>query len=191
VYATVEAAMCDPHRMSDADDVALVSLLRSGCDDALREVDRRYRRPLYAYARRLLAGSGHDPEDAVQEALLRAWASLREDAREPRLAPWLYRVLHNHSLDLLRRAPDPTDGSAPAPHVRDAAEEAIARERISEIAAAIDRLPERQRCALVRHVLGGESHEAIARALSTTPKASKVLVLRARRELRGACRLHS
>lgn len=182
--------MCDPDRMPAADDAALVRLLRDGCDDALREIDRRYRRPLQGYARRLLDGSGHDPEDAVQEALLRAWVSLREDVREPRLAPWLYRVLHNHTLDLLRRERAGTARLEPRAHARDAADEVIAREQVCEVARAIGRLPERQRHALVHHVLGDESHDAIARALATTPKASKLLVLRARRELRGSCRAH-
>jgi RNA polymerase sigma factor (sigma-70 family) len=56
--------------------------------------------PLLQYARRLL-GSDVMAEDVLQEAFLKLHASFGE-VREPRA--WLYRTVHNLSLNQLRRA---------------------------------------------------------------------------------------
>jgi RNA polymerase sigma-70 factor, ECF subfamily len=62
----------------------------------------RHRRELLVYCYRML-GSFQDAEDAVQDALLRAWRyrdSLKEGAP---LRPWLYRVATNACLDAIAR----------------------------------------------------------------------------------------
>jgi RNA polymerase sigma-70 factor, ECF subfamily len=62
----------------------------------------RHRRELLLHCYRML-GSLPDAEDAVQEALLRAWRyrdSLKEGAP---LRPWLYRVATNACLDAIAR----------------------------------------------------------------------------------------
>ena len=56
--------------------------------------------PLLGYARRLLE-SDEMAEDVVQEAFLRLHARY-DEVRDPR--PWLYRTVHNLSLNQLRKA---------------------------------------------------------------------------------------
>ncbi|HUB99359.1 MAG TPA: sigma-70 family RNA polymerase sigma factor [Solirubrobacterales bacterium] len=66
-----------------------------------RAVDS-HRRELHAHCYRML-GSVQDAEDAMQEAMLRAWRSRDKLADSEALRPWLYRIATNTSLDLIAR----------------------------------------------------------------------------------------
>ena len=59
-----------------------------------------YRRELLVHSYRFL-GSLDDAEDALQEALLRAWRGLDTLREQGALRPWLYRIVTNVSLDML------------------------------------------------------------------------------------------
>src|SRR5213593_1951454 len=61
-----------------------------------------YARRLYAVAYRLL-GNRADAEDAVQRALLKAFAARESYAPRWAVSTWLYRVLTNVCIDELRR----------------------------------------------------------------------------------------
>ncbi len=171
-------------RCSDAD---LVAALRAGDDQAMTEIDRRYRDRLLAYVRRMSAGA--DAEDVVQDVLARAYVALRADDRPMALRAWLYRVAHNRCLDVLRRpAPlltdEPDVGGARAG--RDLGEQVAGRERLRQVVADIQRLPDQQRSALIIRELGGLSYEELADALDTTVPAIKSLLVRARMNLARA-----
>ena len=90
-------------------DPDLVARFRAGDDDAFEEIHRRYRRPLLAFARRMLNGAGHDADDVVQDAFVRAFRGLRVAGRPMALRPWLYAIVRNRALDELR-APQRSDG---------------------------------------------------------------------------------
>ncbi|MDA1267217.1 MAG: sigma factor, partial [Planctomycetota bacterium] len=62
------------------------------------------RSALRGYARALAAGQGSvDPDDAVQEALTRAWTRRASFDMERPLLPWLKRIALRAFLDLRRR----------------------------------------------------------------------------------------
>src|SRR5918999_5069247 len=85
-------------------DEQLVARLRAGDEAAFTEIHDRYRRPLLAYARRVLAGaSGQDPEDVVQDVFTAAHRALLADERPVALRPWLYRLTRNRCIDVVRR----------------------------------------------------------------------------------------
>ena len=69
-----------------------------------RELVEPHRRELQAHCYRML-GSVQDAEDAMQDAMLRAWRGL--DRFEGRSSPksWLYKIATNTCLDMLGRRP--------------------------------------------------------------------------------------
>lgn len=166
-------------------DEQLVAALRAGADDALTVIDERYRDRLLAYVRRMSAGA--DAEDVVQDVLARAYLALRADDRPMALRAWLYRVAHNRCLDLLRRpAPVLSDQLDLGPAPATLGDEVAGRERLRQVVADIQRLPDQQRSALIIRELAGLSYEELAQALDTTVPAIKSLLVRARMNLAKA-----
>src|SRR5919197_966484 len=173
-----------PTAYRTATDQQLVDLVRSGDDRAFTAIHVRYEARLHAYARRLLGGAHHDAEEVVQDAFVRALDALRADDREMALKAWLYTIVRNRALDVLRRPVRTTDLEPHVAVLRDAGadphERAARAEDLDALVAGLKRLPERQRTALVLHEMGGASHQAIAERLAVTTGGSKALVSRAR-----------
>ena len=90
-----------------APSAGLLDAARRGDEQAFGRVVEPHRRELQAHAYRML-GSVHDAEDALQDALLRAWRGLpRFDGRSS-LRAWLYKITTNTCLDVIARRPKRT-----------------------------------------------------------------------------------
>ena len=90
----------DQGMTESAEAIALAGAVRAGDETAFNTVAERYRRELLIHCYRML-GSLQDAEDAVQDALLRAW-KYRESLKEGvPVRPWLYRVATNACLDVI------------------------------------------------------------------------------------------
>src|SRR3954453_13504448 len=92
-----------------ASDEQLVDMVRTGDDRAFPAIHDRYEARLVAYARQLLGGAHHDAEEVVQDAFVRAPAALSANDREMALRAWLYTIVRNRALDVLRRPVRTTD----------------------------------------------------------------------------------
>ncbi|MEV4771010.1 sigma-70 family RNA polymerase sigma factor [Micromonospora humida] len=78
---------------------ATLTRARSGDDAAFTALVAPLRSELHAHCYRML-GSPHDADDALQEALLRAWRSLPRFEGRSSLRTWLYTVATRTCLDL-------------------------------------------------------------------------------------------
>jgi RNA polymerase sigma-70 factor (ECF subfamily) len=82
----------------------LLEAARRRDEGAYRELVEPWRRELHAHCYRML-GSVEDAEDALQDALLRAWGGLPHFEGRSSVRTWLYRVATNACLDVAARRP--------------------------------------------------------------------------------------
>jgi RNA polymerase sigma-70 factor (ECF subfamily) len=104
---------------STAQERELLAAARAGDEDAYSRLVEPHRAELHAHCYRML-GSLHDAEDALQEALLRAWRGLPRFEGRSSLRSWLYTISTNTCLTAIERRPKrvlPVDyGPAADPH---------------------------------------------------------------------------
>ena len=102
----------------------LLDAARRGDEAAFARLVEPHRGALHAHCYRML-GSVHDAEDAMQDALLRAWRGLARFEGRSSLRTWLYTIATNACLKAIERRPKlvlPIDyGPATDPHERPAA----------------------------------------------------------------------
>jgi RNA polymerase sigma-70 factor, ECF subfamily len=89
---------------SEVQERRLLERARAGDEHAFGQLVEPYHAGLRAHGYRML-GSVEDAEDALQEALLRAWRGLPRFEGRSSLRSWLYKIVTNASLDMAARRP--------------------------------------------------------------------------------------
>ena len=145
-------------------------------------------RQAFAVAYRVL-GHREDAEDVVQEAFLAALANIRTFDTSRRFGPWLYRIVVTRGLNF-RKARSRRDHRGPRGrrHGERGAEPAADAEQAglqATVAAALARLPERQRMVVQLFELDGFSGAEIATMLGISPGTVRWYLHEARQALRG------
>ena len=183
----------------DASEAAFVTRLRAGEPDAFEQLVRNYTPPLLRVARRLL-GNDDEARDALQDAFISVFRSIRNFEAGSRLSTWLHRVVVNAALMKLRtrrRHPEEEiekylplfqeDGHQIVPSVEwmESAETALQRKEMRQLVrAAIDRLPDTYRTVLLLRDIEEMSTAETAEILGISTTAAKLRLHRARQALR-------
>ena len=190
--------------MKALDEAQLVALVTQGDSRAFAELAQRHLPAIETYARRLLADETA-AQDIAQETLLVLWQRSAEFKPEKaRLTTWLHRVAHNRCIDLLRRqkreTPMPSsdlferqednmqgygvsDSQYPTDLVPPTLEQA-SNEKAVAMDAALRKLPESQRTALVLTYYQNLSNREVASVMNSSTRAVESLLCRARGNLK-------
>jgi len=182
---------------ADARDRADMERLIAGHDAALNDLMERYASPVFQFLCRMV-NNEDDANDLAQEAFVRVFRARTSYRTNEKFSTWLYTIAANLARNHFRwraRHPNvsletetedseqtlgstlPATGTAPN-------EEAIAVERAAAVRAAVGKLPEDLREAIVLCEWEEYSMAEAAAILETTPKAVESRLYRARGILR-------
>ena len=190
--------------MKALDEAQLVALVTQGDSRAFAELAQRHLPAIETYARRILADDTA-AQDIAQETLLVLWQRSGEFKPEKaRLTTWLHRVAHNRCIDLLRRqkreTPMPSSdlferqennvqgyGVSDSQYSIDLVPptlEPASNEKAAAMDAALRKLPESQRTALVLTYYQNLSNREVESVMSSSTRAVESLLCRARGNLK-------
>ena len=167
-------------------DAELMARLGQGDMTALGTLAQRHQSRVLSLSYRLL-GDWHKAEDVTQETFLRLRRAARAYQPQARFTTWLYRIVHNLSMDQRRRAAkapmsvDTMQAEQEAPSVGDSIEKAELARVVREAVAG---LPERQRRVVILHRYEGLSHAEISEVTGWSKSAVESLLVRAYENLR-------
>ena len=183
--------------MDTTETAAVLARARQGDSEAFRALVERHSRSVFRLAFRM-TGNEQDAEDVVQESFLRAYRQLGRFESRANFGTWLYRIVSNCSVDLMRAKQarhDQVRGDsldqegavelpeADAPNPERQAQSAEIDRRVQD---ALRDLSPLERAAFTLRHYEGRSIEEISAALNLGTSAAKHSVFRAVKKLRIA-----
>jgi RNA polymerase sigma-70 factor, ECF subfamily len=169
---------------AELDEATLVVRAQEGDVRAFEALARRHQAALYRLAVRVMGDPG-EAEDALQEALLDAWRRIGRFRGESAFSTWMYRVVTNRCLGMLRRRrPIPVeelDGLAPAPD--SPARSAELDAGMAALGRALRGLPDDLRVCWVLRELEGLGYTEISEITGASEDAVRGRIHRARTKL--------
>jgi RNA polymerase sigma-70 factor, ECF subfamily len=182
--------------MDATEGAAVLARARQGDSEAFRELVERHSRSVFRLAFRM-TGNEQDAEDVVQEAFLRAYKQLGRFESRANFGTWLYRIVANCSVDLMRakqsrhdisRSESLDDAAVELPSIDAAGPERLAQsaEIQGRVREALGGLSPLERAAFILRHHEGRSIEEISKTLGLGTSAAKHSVFRAVKKLRIA-----
>src|ERR1043166_3005607 len=172
-----------PDESSRAEERSLVIAAQAGNGEAFASLVRLHQRRAYAVCRAIVL-THEDAEDAVQDGFLHAYKALGRFLPDQPFGAWLYRIMANASLDLVRRRKvrdaDELPDTVPMPF-RDPGGSDELRRRLN---LALTKLSERQRAVIVLHDVEGFTHGEIGGMLGIPEGTARSDLHHARAQLR-------
>jgi len=170
--------------MSEVTDAELVERCRNGQKQAFDELIRRYERPVFNVALRMLRNP-EDARDVTQTAFMKAFEHLHGYDANYRFFSWVYRIAINEAIDQRsrRRSHEVVDDSFPEPGA--GPDHRLGDDQLTQ---AIERViagmkPEYQSVLLLRH-FADLSYEQVAATLELPEKTVKSRLFTARQLMR-------
>jgi RNA polymerase sigma-70 factor, ECF subfamily len=182
-------------------DVQLMLDVKAGDEQSFELLLHRYRTPLVNFLYRMVR-SREQAEDLAQEVFIRVYRAREEYVPSAKFTTWLFRIATNLALNSLRdHRHQRLEISMDAPLVADAEDgderpfevadkhptveqELVEQDRKNMIRHAIEKLPEKQRAAVLLHKYQELDYAEIAKILSCSESALKSLLFRAYETLR-------
>jgi RNA polymerase sigma-70 factor (ECF subfamily) len=181
--------------MDATESAAVLARARQGDGEAFRALVESHSRSVFRLAYRM-TGNEQDAEDVVQESFLRAYRQLGRFESRANFGTWLYRIVANCSVDLMRAKQARHDmtrsesldaaeqmPAADVPGPERLAESAEIRARVGDALSALSPL---ERAAFTLRHYEGRSIDEISRTLGLGTSAAKHSVFRAVKKLRAA-----
>ncbi len=167
----------------------------AGDANAFEPLVQAYEKTVYNLALRTL-GNVQDAEDVTQEAFLKAYRSLSGYRGDSKFSVWLYRIVSNLCLDLLRakkRRPTQSlsvENDEGEEEILDVPDEQFSPEHLLDrkltresVQRGLASLPDEARQILLLREIQGLSYEEIGRVLELDPGTVKSRIFRARKRL--------
>lgn len=148
---------------------------------SLQYLITEYKDAAYTLAVGILKNN-EDAEEVIQDAFMKAFASLHKFKKASRFSTWLFRIVYNTAITKLK--------SRPVPPVQiEVVDEGVWEklkegERKKYIQMALSRLSEEERTAITLFYIAGKSISEIERILDVNKSAVKMRLLRGRARLR-------
>ena len=183
--------------MDATETAAVLARARQGDSDAFRALVDSHSRSVFRLAFRM-TGNEQDAEDVVQESFLRAYRQLGRFESRANFGTWLYRIVSNCSVDLMRSKQARHDqvrgdsldqeGAVELPAVDAPGPERMAQsaEIDRRVQGALRELSPLERAAFTLRHYEGRSIEEISETLGLGTSAAKHSVFRAVKKLRVA-----
>jgi RNA polymerase sigma-70 factor (ECF subfamily) len=182
--------------MDATEAAAVLDRARQGDSEAFRALVEQHSRSVFRLAFRM-TGNEQDAEDVVQESFLRAYRQLGRFESRANFGTWLYRIVSNCSVDLMRSKQarhdqvrgDSLDESAvdlPAADVPGPERMAQSAEIERRVQDALRELSPLERAAFTLRHYEGRSIDEISATLGLGTSAAKHSVFRAVKKLRAA-----
>ena len=183
---------------ADAQDQADMRRLAAGHDPALNDLMQRHATPVFHFLCRML-GNEEDANDLAQETFVRIFRSREKFRPTEKFSTWLFTIAANLARNQIRwrmRHPNlslDAEGDGAEPSLASTLpatgplpnEQAIAAERAVAVRAAVQKLPDDLRAAIVLCEWEECSVAVAAEILKASPKAVESRLYRARQILRG------
>jgi RNA polymerase sigma-70 factor (ECF subfamily) len=179
----------EPPRAVEQDDATLAALAQRGDEVAFRRLYRRHAQGVYARLTRLL-GPRDEREDLVQQVFWSFFQALPRYRGDAPVGAFLHGIVTRVAYDALRkrkRTPTAQQREADLEQLlsgeQSPEERARARERITALYDALDRIKPKKRIAFVLHAIEGLAVTEIATLTGAEPRAVGQRIAAARAEL--------
>jgi RNA polymerase sigma-70 factor (ECF subfamily) len=169
----------------------LITESKNGNTEAFGEIVTMFRQPLFRLAFRLLCDTD-DAKDAVQDAFVRAWVSIKRYDPRYGFVPWLYRIAVRVCYDRMRTRKRRVTGALAAEYADTApdAEAELARRELRDTIMTLTRgLSPKQRLVFTLADLEDLSTGEIRDATGLSPSSIKSNLYLARQHIRMKLKL--